>query len=252
MMNTPQDWHRRYAQQAGWTQDIRRYLFAQVNIERARRVLEVGCGTGVILSNVEDAVPLGLHGMDRRPQNLRLAHEHVPLAQLAAGDALTLPYASVCFDVTLCHFLLLWLPDPVIALQEMVRVTRPGGFVIALAEPDYGGRLDYPDEFARVSQLQTKALQQQGANPFLGRSLGHLLGSAGLINIQVGLIGGFWNRPPLPETLDLEWQVLASDLADQYSPQELADLREREQIAWQKNERILYVPTFYGWGQVPG
>jgi ubiquinone/menaquinone biosynthesis C-methylase UbiE len=44
------NWHNRFLQQAGWTRDLRTYLFAQAGIERARRVLEVGCGTGAVLA----------------------------------------------------------------------------------------------------------------------------------------------------------------------------------------------------------
>lgn len=250
-MFTTQEWHRRYAQQAGWTQDIRRYIFAQVNMERARRVIEIGCGTGAILTEVENIVPLGLHGLDIQHQNIRLAQENAPLARLTTGDALDLPYAAASFDVTICHFLLLWVRDPARAIQEMRRVTRPGGYVVALAEPDYGGRIDYPDELVELGKMQTAALQAQGADPLMGRKLSACLGGSGLIGVQVGLLGGFWNKPQSADNLELEWQVLAEDLGEEIAPDDLSRLQQVDLAAWRQNQRILYIPTFYGWGQVP-
>ncbi|PIV25986.1 MAG: SAM-dependent methyltransferase, partial [Anaerolineae bacterium CG03_land_8_20_14_0_80_58_20] len=38
--------HERYTQQARWTRDLRAYLFDKAGLRDARRVLEVGCGTG--------------------------------------------------------------------------------------------------------------------------------------------------------------------------------------------------------------
>lgn len=250
-MKTPEDWHQRYTQQARWTKDIRRYLFAQVQMERARRVLEVGCGTGAVLSHTEAVVPLGLNGVDLNLPGLRLAQQLFPLASLTAGNALSLPYAAASFDIAFCHFLLLWIHDPLAALAEMKRVTRPGGYVLALAEPDYGGRIDHPASLETIGKLQAQALADQGADPLMGRKLGGLLNDAGLSNVQVGLIGGFWNHAPAPEDLALEWEVLGDDLADRLPASTLQTLQQADLTAWQEGRRILYVPTFYGWGQVP-
>ncbi len=220
-------------------------------MERARRVLEVGCGTGAILLDMEQAVPLGLYGVDINLPGLRQAQKHVPLAQLITGNALRLPYASASFDITFCHFLLLWVKDPQTALAEMRRVTRPGGYVVALAEPDYGGRIDYPEALVPLGRLQARSLANQGADPLLGRKLSGLLNDAGLESVQVGLIGGFWNCPPTPEALELEWDVLTSDLDGTIPTNLIPALREIDHKAWEQGSRILYVPTFYGWGQVP-
>ena len=47
------DWHARYTQQANWTGDLRHYLFEKAELARARRALEVGCGTGAILAGLK-------------------------------------------------------------------------------------------------------------------------------------------------------------------------------------------------------
>ena len=55
------DWHTRYKQQANWTRDLRNYLFEHTEIKTAKRALEVGCGTGAILGEINIQ---SLHGLD--------------------------------------------------------------------------------------------------------------------------------------------------------------------------------------------
>ena len=157
------DWHSRFLQQAAWTKDLRAYLFERAGIKKARRVLEVGCGTGAILSDF--STPAKVNGLDLEQARLVEARRHVPSVELARGNALSLPYASAIFDITFCHFLLLWIPQPVSALREMKRVTRAGGAVLALAEPDYISRIDKPAALAPLGRWQTEVLSVRVQTP---------------------------------------------------------------------------------------
>src|SRR5690606_28911539 len=129
-------WHRRYQQQAGWTFTIRQSLFARAGLENARRVLDVGCGTGVLSAEVAGKAQ-AVYGLDLALEPLQFARHAAPGPAYTRGDAHWLPYRNDCFDIVFCHFLLLWVADPVRAAAEMKRVTRPGGSVLLLAEPDY-------------------------------------------------------------------------------------------------------------------
>ncbi len=243
------DWHARYQQQARWTQTLRQHLFAQAQLETARRVLDLGCGTGALLGEVSTN-PLTC-GLDHDLMALHFARQVIPRAAFTAGDACNLPFASAAFNLSFCHFLLLWLPNPLAALREMRRVTVPGGMILALAEPDYGGRIDYPPSLSSLGQLQTEALRQQGAQPCIGRSLGSLFQQAGLQKVQSGVLGGFWDHQSMPSTDELEWLVLREDLQTLCSAQELDALQQTEQEARARGERLLYIPTFYALGHVP-
>ncbi len=245
----PQDWQARFTQQSRWTTEARRYLYQRTGLDRAHRILEVGCGPGVILGDLQSSIPTGVHGLDLRFDFLRLARSSAPTSPLTCGDALALPYADGSFDVCLCHYLLLWLQDPLQGLKEMRRVTRPGGSVVALAEPYYAGRIDYPDELAALGKLQAWALSSQGADPNLGQRLLALFHQAGLRRSRAGLLGGEWGQPVEPGFLESEWSMLEYDLNGRLPAQELALLQRQDEAAWQQGIRILYVPTFYAWGK---
>ena len=249
MPRSPDEWHARFEQQATWTEQVRGYLLGQIGLSSGDRVLEVGCGTGAITARLGRATPARVHGLDINPAFLQLARRADRRARFCAGDALRLPYPSGAFAAVVCHFLLLWLPDPAAALREMARVTRIGGAVTAFAEPDYGGRIDYPPELAELGQMQSAALRQQGAEPLMGRQLAGLFHGAGLAGIETGLLGGQWQGPPSPRQHESEWATLEADLEGTLPPTRMADLRRLDAQAWQSGERVLFVPTFYaiGW-----
>jgi SAM-dependent methyltransferase len=240
-------WHERFLQQAAWTRDLRAYAFERAGLKEARRLLEVGCGTGAILAELQ--TPAALHGLDLDPARLAEARLHAPEAALACGDALQLPYAKESFDLTCCHFLLLWVGDPLQALLEMKRVTRRGGFILALAEPDYTRRVDEPQALAPLGRWQTEALRRQGADPGLGGRLAELFRQAGIPVLETGTLHGS-GQPPTPEQRELEWAVLESDLGGRVPAEEIQRLKLLDEQAWRDGKRVLQVPTHFTYGQV--
>ena len=254
MALSPTDWHRRFQQQARWTRDLRHYLFERVGASSLDRILSVGCGTGAILeelSEQDSGKVQRFFGLDINDQFLGLAHENAPRARLTCGDAYHLPYPGASFDLSLCHFLLLWVGNPLQVLAEMRRVTRPGHAILALAEPDYGGRIDYPAELEQLGEWQQAALRRQGADPQIGRQLAGLFSKTGLKEIESGVLGGQWSGPPEREAWDSEWAMLRADLAGSVPAAQLDGMQAEDRRAWQRGERVLYVPTFYAWGRVP-
>lgn len=245
-----QEWHDRYTQQARWTAHLRRYLLGKARMPSSARILEVGCGTGAVLVNLQvDVNPDLLIGLDINSDVLQAASIYAAGAQLIQGDALRLPFSECGFDTVFCHFLLLWLKKPQFAIQEMVRVLRPGGSILALAEPDYGGRIDFPTGLVKLGQLQTKALLSQGADPHTGRKLAGWFSAAGLSNIEYGVLGGQWTTEHHPDEWLLEWSVLEADLAGSLTHDELTALKEQDLAARLSGERLLFVPTCYAYGQ---
>ena len=251
VQRSPDFWHARYAQQASWTAALRRRAYAQASLVPTHRVLEVGAGTGVITTDLRRETGARVFGVDCDLEVTRFAHRQDPLTRLALADARSLPFADGSFEATVSHFLLLWVENPEAAVREMARVTRPGGWVLCLAEPDYGGRIDHPALLASAGMLQAEALRRQGADPLLGRRLRELLTLGGLGEIQVGVLGGEWQGVPSQPDIDSEWATLASDLEGLMSEHELAQLRRAHMRAVANGTRLLFVPTFFGFGRNP-
>lgn len=98
------------------------------------RVLDLACGTGLVAFGAARAVGPGgrVVGTDLSGQMIDSARRRGEALQLSNVDfarmdaeALDLPDAS--FDVALCAFGLMYMPNPEQALREMRRVLRPGG-----------------------------------------------------------------------------------------------------------------------------
>ncbi len=241
------NWHERYTQQARWTSDLRAYLFEKAGLTTAHRALEVGCGTGAILSSMTTST--SLHGLDLTRAALAETRIHAPRVSLANADALSLPYADYTFDIAFCHFLLLWVRDPLTAVREMARVTRPHGHVLALAEPDYAARIDQPASLAPLGKWQANALRAQGADPSFGARLAETFVRAGIEVIETGTIQRSGNEASREEQ-EKEWAVLEADLAESVSGEDIHKMKLLDEEAWARGERVLFVPTYFVWGRV--
>jgi SAM-dependent methyltransferase len=242
------DWHSRYLQQAAWTSDLRRYVFEKVGLAGATQVLEVGCGTGAILSNLSSSAEL--HGLDLDDGALRRAWVHAPQAYLTRGDVLQLPYPVGCFDIVYCHLLLLWVADPLAALVEMKRVTCSGGYVLALAEPDYTRRVDEPVELTALGRMQTESLRLRGANVALGGRLADLFDRTGVHIVETGMLQDRDAASITPEEHEKEWAVLESDVTGLMPDDEIRRLKKLDEQARGRGERVLTVPAYFAWGRV--
>jgi ubiquinone/menaquinone biosynthesis C-methylase UbiE len=236
--------HCRYQQQAGWTSQLRRHIFARAGLPNARRILEVGCGTGAVLSTIT-ASGAQLFGVDIDRAALHLAKREAPAAKLAAADAHRLPFSTASMDIVLFHFVLLWLHQPAVALEEAVRVTRRGGAIIAFAEPDHTQRTDAPAELRELGTLQTQALRAQGADPSIGRRLPQLFAAAGILK-ESGMLA---SPPTAASPDDLELEVLRADLAPRMDAQSLDALLATDHASRSAGTRTLHVPTYYAWGR---
>jgi SAM-dependent methyltransferase len=247
---TPAEWHARYQVQAGWTAEIRNYLYQRASLQDARRILEVGCGSGVICKTLHQAGQTQVCGLDIDRSILQVAQKYDQATSFVNGDGYHLPYSDQAFDGVLCHFLLLWLKSPVTVLREMARVCRPGGVILALAEPDHDGRIDQPLAMERLGRLQTHGLKKEGANTRTGRLLTGFFTQAGLEVIEGGVLGGQWKGQPSDEFLTSEWEMLKHDLRSLLAPAEIERYCAIDRAAWAEGTRVLHVPTFYAIGLV--
>lgn len=250
MKLTASEWHERYLQQARWTKSIRDYLIRDSGAGANLQVLEVGCGTGAVLQDVSLQFPESTFGLDINIEYLKLAQTRAAGNCFVHGDAINLPFRADSFDLVYCHYFMMWIENPNQAISEMIRTTRNGGSLITMAEPDYGGRIDYPEVFEKLGLLQTTALKDQGADPRFGRKLGEIYHAAGLKDVQTGVIGAEWKDASSNGDRTLEWAVLKDDIGDILSNHEINTIIMAERDALNAGSRILFVPTFFAKGIV--
>lgn len=258
MFLTVNDWNNRFSQQAGWTQHLRRYIYNCIGIANFNEIIEIGCGTGAILNDFVRYRNKNIYGLDISEKFIRFAKQNNPKTKFTLGDANSLPLEDNHFDIALCHFFLLWVSDPIYILREMIRIVRNNGYLLILAEPDYGGRIDYPNDLRVLGDLQTKSLTKQGADPFIGRKLGSLFHNSGISMVELGILGSQWYGHQEVGNEDAEWQMLLYDLSFPSKNEsnhligktELNRLREIHNKAQGDRTRVIFVPTFYALGQV--
>jgi ubiquinone/menaquinone biosynthesis C-methylase UbiE len=123
----------------------------------SQSVLEVGCGSGVFLPRLAEAVgPFGqVTGIDAVAALVDAARVHVrqcPAVTVHEANAYDLPFDDAAFDAAHCERVLMHLEHPDRALQEMRRVVKPGGWIVA-AEPDWGGLQIASADAEAMSQL---------------------------------------------------------------------------------------------------
>ena len=242
------NWHKRYTQQANWTDELRSYIFEQIKLDQSARMLEIGCGSGAILERMHTPA----YGLDRQLASLQEAKIHAPTSPLTCADALALPYADASFDVVFSHFLLLWLPDPSQALAEMRRITRARGHIIAFAEPDYTRRVDEPAALAELGAWQRDSLLSQGADIALGARLTELFSKAGMEIIETGAISMSARGAFDVNDWKTEWDVLETDLVNRIPSKRIQKMKALDLKLWLAGRRVLHVPTHYLWARIAG
>ena len=189
---------------------------------RGKRVLEVGCGTGLLMARMTDFAA-EVVGVDLSPG--MLAHARARGLDAIEGSATALPFEDESFDVACSFKVLAHVEDIRGALAEMLRVVRPGGTVVAeFYNPQslravvkrYGPagaisdstresavytRFDHPDEVAAMLPAGCRVVDRRGVRiltpaakvlelPLVGPLLRGL--EERLADGPLARFGGFW------------------------------------------------------------
>jgi SAM-dependent methyltransferase len=153
-------------------------------------LLDVGCGPGTITAELAALISPG------RVTAVEITEDALSLARTEAqargqsnidflvADVHALDMPDAVFDVTHAHQVLQHVADPVAALREMRRVTRPGG-IVAVRDSDYAAFTWYPavPELDEWLALYRQAARANGGEPDAGRRLLSWARQAGFTDI---------------------------------------------------------------------
>lgn len=113
----------------GWSKDTHPFILDELKSEPFTSILDVGCGTGTMLSMVTKRARKA--GLDISPQMLTKARQKLGDGiDLRVGDSEVLPWSDDSFDVVTCNLSFHHYEHPEIVLKEMHHVLRSGGRVV--------------------------------------------------------------------------------------------------------------------------
>jgi ubiquinone/menaquinone biosynthesis C-methylase UbiE len=113
--------------------------WARELIERARpigpadRVLDLGCGTGIVARLLRERLGGGatITGVDASAEMIATARALAPELAFHEGNAMKLPFGDASFELVISQQMLQFVPDRAAALRELRRVLVPGGRFVA-------------------------------------------------------------------------------------------------------------------------
>jgi ubiquinone/menaquinone biosynthesis C-methylase UbiE len=168
-------------------------------LKDACRLVEFGCGVGKMGMKLLPLLPSGSSytGIDQSAALIAKARQvwgRSPFqAEFYEGSIYETPFSDSSFDVALSHTVLMHVPHPEKALQEMIRVTRSGGMVISCeANRNAHTALLHIEETNHQETVPLELFQtinreirrRTGVDHNVGIKMPGLIHKAGLVNVQ--------------------------------------------------------------------
>ncbi|MEQ8842132.1 MAG: methyltransferase domain-containing protein [Acidimicrobiales bacterium] len=202
-----------------------------------RRILDVGCGPGSLTADIAANAPgCEMHGIDASAEVIAKAAADHPGISFATGDIYAIDAPDDHFDIVHAHQVLQHLDDPVAALREMRRVTKPGG-VVAIRDADYAGMTWSPEStpMNRWMEIYQAMTAHQGHDANAGRRLLGWARSVGFADDDIEATASIWC---FADQDTRSWwsgiwadRVVESGYKDHAIDRGLADIAELEEIA---------------------
>jgi ubiquinone/menaquinone biosynthesis C-methylase UbiE len=211
----------RLRQQARAIRTMEAGILRQAGIQEGHDVLEIGCGPGFVTDLLAELAPQGsVHAVEpsatllgqvegnvqRKPARGLFLHQ-------AYGNAV--PVANASIDFSYARFVLQHVPGPQSVVDEVFRVTRPGGR-FCVVDSDDGLVIFHPEE-PRVSEVLRKAQSiqsEKGGDRFIGRKLQGMMVSAGFANVHTHVLAITSSELPFPALYNILLGYKASLLGD--------------------------------------
>jgi SAM-dependent methyltransferase len=173
------------------------------------RVLDVGCGTGILARNAAERVGSVGHvtGLDLDEGMLSVARRAGPGIEWRQGDATELPFEDATFDAVVSQFALMYFPDRVAALREMWRVLAPAGRLAVAVWAPHERATGYV-ELASIARRYAgeEAVDIIRKPHVLGEPevLRTLFDEAGIEDPEIKILDGLYTQPSIDYFLESE------------------------------------------------
>jgi SAM-dependent methyltransferase len=174
-----------------WTQRLAQTLLNVARLPETGPILDAGCGTGSFAIATAKRWPLReIVGTDIAASYIDYARRRREAGNLRfeVADVTQVPYVDRYFDSVVAQLVLNFVPDPLAAVREMIRITKRGGPLIACVW-DFRGGLVYQrmfwDTAAVIDEGAAKVRDKLFSNPLaLPEGLTDLFRAGGLVDVE--------------------------------------------------------------------
>lgn len=227
--------------------DYLKFLVRDVwKLNQPCRVIDFGCGSGRFGLMLMPLLPEGstYTGFDESltlVDEAKAIYEDSPYnAEFKVGDVHKAPYADDLFDLAVSHAVLMHIPDPMGAIQEMIRVTRNGGMLItcdanrnAINALSHVDELDWQDttHLALLQKMNLEIRLKTGVDHNIGIKTPILMHKAGLKNIGARVTDCVRMILP-PVTSDYDEAIFKALCNEGYGP---AEPTPEQRVQWKEN-----------------
>lgn len=236
-----------------------------VALQPGAKVLDAGCGSGsatrLFALSQNSATVVGL---DRNAQYLdyasrQAAKQGIRNVTFRVGDVLALPFGDAEFDLVWSKHLLQWVRQRDRALEEFVRVTRPGGRVVACNWDGFCLQ-QYPVDVDTQRDLEewfAAAERDLGFDNFIGRKLPSMFKAIGLTDVKVDIIRdrvfcGFGGDTERAWNWEVQWRSAFPFSVTVFGSPERAEMATTRILKRLNDPEVfLYTTLFYVEGRVP-
>jgi ubiquinone/menaquinone biosynthesis C-methylase UbiE len=241
--------------QALETAEERLPLYLKVGLKDAHLILDVGCGSGFVTRDIARLTKGTVLAIDGSSSLLTVAQKILSEYSnvfICMGDAQQLCFPENTFDLVTCNLLLMWADNPQAVVHEMTRVVKPKGKILASLEPDYGGKIHWPENKKVDPLFAGEAIRKKGGDPHIGRKLRNLFINAGL-ETTIGIGNNrIWSCEE-----DKQYYLHSRDFYIKILKE--AGLNEKEIDAWEyeylrsldEGIQLNFFPQFYAIGTKP-
>lgn len=250
------DLARKLQEQADDYKELRYTLYKKIDIKSKKRILDAGCGTGAITADIASLTEGEVIGVDINGEHLDYARRTVADVDvevtLINADIVHLPFKDNVFDLVVFTVVLTHVSQQQKAVQEMARVTKRDGIVLAAMEPDYAGAIFYPE--SEVYPLILEQSKERGLDLCTGRKLRFLFNNAGL-KTEIGIFTDeidSMNKDgkELRERYsDHFWYIEKLLLGMGWTEQEIEHYKNKQIELIENNLSFGFLPTFYAIGR---
>ena len=177
----------RLAYQAKLLAPIEKNIWHQLELSPGQRILDLGCGPGIITHALADYVyPGEVVGIDKSQELISSLKKQGSQTNITfcCGDIYDLAFEQQ-FDIVYARLLFQHLTDPLKALETIRKLLKPGGKVCILdVDDDWASVYPEPESFARLRQKVTQRQQVLGGDPWVGRKLASYAHKAGFTPVE--------------------------------------------------------------------